>query len=88
MGVADRPEKASVITKLPCSKIARKILQFSLRASRPKTTCHDIVVECESHEGDRLNRLRVRANCTTPKSKSDFIDMVEGYSESVKSMIE
>lgn len=89
MGVtADRPEKAVILTKLPCDKTARKILQFSLRSSRPRTTCHDIVVECAGHEGDRLNRLRVRAICTTPKSKEEFIAMAEGYAESVKAMLE
>jgi hypothetical protein len=88
MGTVDRPEKAIIVTKLPCSKPARKILQFSLRASRPRTTCHDIVVECAGHEGDRLNTLRVRAICTTPKAKEEFIAMAEGYAESVKLMLE
>lgn len=88
MGTVDRPEKALALTDLRCGKAARKMLQSSLRLSRPRTTCHDIVVECSGQEGDRHSRLRVRAVCTTPKSRADFVELAEGYAKSVKDMLE
>ena len=87
MRAVERKEKALFITDLPCASLARKILQSSLRLSRPKTTCHDIVVECAGPVGHKDSRLRVRAICTTPKSRSEFEAMAEGYAESVKGMI-
>lgn len=87
MGSVERKERAIIITDLKCGKLARKILQTSLRLSRPRTTCHDIVVECTGH-GERPDRLRVRAVCTSPETKAEFIAMAEGYAASVAKMVE
>jgi hypothetical protein len=86
MGKVEHKTKAFVFTSLRCGKVARNILQASLRASRPRTTCHDIVVEC-SGSGGIDDRLVVRADCTTPKSKDHFEAMAEGYAASVKDML-
>lgn len=88
MGTVEHKERAFFLTDLPCDKLARKILQSSLRISRPRTTCHDIVVECFDAAPRIRSRLQVRALCTTPKSRVEFEAMAEGYSKSVKGMIE
>jgi hypothetical protein len=83
----EHKEKARIVTPLRCDRSAKKILQFSLRSSRPRTTCRDIVVEC-SGPGEADDRLIVRAVCTTPKSRDEFIELAEGYARSVKAALE
>jgi len=87
MGAVERKERAFVVTGLPCEGPGRKILQSALRLSRPRTTCHDIVVECLGPAGDRHSRLAVRADCTSSKTRDQFTAMAEGYAESVKDML-
>lgn len=88
LGRFEHKERASVVVDLACTNAGRKMLQLALRTARPRHTCHDVVVECAGRQGERHARLHVRALCTTPKSKAEFVDLAEGYAKSVKDMLE
>jgi hypothetical protein len=91
MGRVERKERAIVVTNLRCKKGLDRALQNAIRYNIRQdiqNACHDIVVECMPTTSDpRDDRLVVRADCTSPKTKDKFENIVSRYAVAIQSAL-